>query len=354
MEYRPTYIEGVSASKSGSFIVNGVKRSLKKHKSGFYLCFGGSKGRAYIHASNLVASAWCDGWFKDCHIVYRDGDKFNIDASNLEPTNGRKYLLWRGDRISIEKAKADQKRARPKFEEYGLFKSTGVLDIECTENGIFRRGCKELKVKREDYKGRKISAYIQITVNKKRYKFIAGDLVARAWSPTVYFEGCYVLYKDGNRHNIHNENLILATEDEYYRKRVPIRKPTEIAEVEDMAKTLHYECGLFLEYLGTGDMGRINEYIQQSLMKKMSLWMGKTLKWGKEKSNEILYEALVFLYMRIDANRPFIGFERYLKLIILKYRRRRNWGVTEIYPPRKILNIISLLKEDAYAKKTKK
>lgn len=354
MEYRPTYIEGVEVSRSGDFIVNGKSKPLKHHKSGFYLCFGGSKGRVYLHASQLVASAWCDGWFKGCYIRYKDDDKFNIDASNLVPLNGRKYLEWRGERISVEKAKAEQMRRCPKFEEYGRFKSTGVLDIECTEDGIFRRGNKLLEVCRYEYSGKKFTAYLSLVVSKKRYKFIAGDLVARAWSPNVYFEGCYVLYKDGDRHNIHNDNLILATETEFFKKRnTNRRKPVEFVEVEDMAKTMQKECELFLDYLKTGEMDGINKYIQSSLIGKMRVWMMKTFKWEEEKRNEVLYEALTFLYMRIDANRPFIGFEKYLKLIIYRYRREKGWGVTEIYPPRKIENYVSLLKNDSLCKKMK-
>ena len=34
-------------------------------------------------------------------------------------------------------------------------------------------------------------------------------------------------------------------------------------------------------------------------------------------------------------------------MIIYRYRREKGWGVTEIYPPRKIENYVSLLKNDS-------
>lgn len=353
MEYRETYIEGVSVSECGAFMVNGAKRSLKKHKSGFYLCFGGSKGRTYLHAANLVASAWCGGWYPGCHIVYKDNDKFNIEAGNLEPQNGKNYLKWRGERISVEKAKAEQRRARPKWEEFGMFKDTGIMGIECTEDGFFRRGYKEIKVRREMWKGRKVSAYIELRIDRKIHKFIAGDLVARAWSPNVYFENCYILYRDGDRHNIHNDNIVLATEDEYFKKRKPLHKPMEFDEVFEMASTMSVEAALYVDYLKTGDMNGINRYIEQTLIKKMICWEERKFNWSKEKSEDVLYEALGFLYMRIGANRPFFGFEKYLKCIIGRYVKEKSWGITERFAPRNIINYVSLLKNECLCKKMK-
>lgn len=333
-EFRSTGCHDIEVTKEGVFRRRGRKINVytdSHHRSSVSVYF--EKKEHKYNAADLVARAWLpELWFEGCRIIRKDGNGENICADNLLPCTPSEFA----QRFKKPLPSAPK---QPEWSSYGVFVPTGVMDIECTSNGIFRRNGKLMTVRKSIlFNERKSSASIKFQYNHKQYRFLAADLVARAWQPTKYFEGCRILYRDFNTHNINNDNLIIVTEDRYNKHtgRSLEHKKRNFEESLSEVKRIHEESGLMLEYMDTQDFININRYVERILMGELIRYASCNLAMTKNVTTYVVQEVICYLYERIDANQPTWDFMKFCKQRMRYYKRKGTFGYYEFYHPRKI------------------
>lgn len=80
---------------------------------------------------------------------------------------------------------------------------------------FFRNGQEKKVVYATNILGKKATARLIIMIDSKKYYWQAAKLVAKAYLAD-YEEGCGIIYKDGDIHNIKAENLCVVSPKRYY------------------------------------------------------------------------------------------------------------------------------------------
>lgn len=333
-EFRPTGCHDIEVTKEGIFRRRGRKIKVytdSHHRSS--VCVYADRKEHKYNAADLVARAWLpEQWFEGCRIVRKDGNGENICADNLHPCTPSEFTK----RFKKPLPSAPKK---PDWDSFGFFADTGVMGIECTVDGVFRRNGKLMTVRKcMLFNGRKTSATIKFQCEHKQYRFLAADLVARAWQKGRYYEGCRILYRDFNTHNINNDNLVIVTEERYNKHTGYSLEHKERSFNESLSEVqrVHEESGLMLEYMKTQDFTEINRYVERTLMKELIRYAASNLSMTKNVTSYVVQEVICYLYERIDANQPTWDFMKFCKSRMRYYKLKGAFGVYEFYHPRKI------------------
>jgi len=88
--------------------------------------------------------------------------------------------------------------------------------LEVSYDGQFRRNGKPHRViYSHTVTGKKATARLMYSKNNKMHYYQAAKLVAMAWKPK-YKDGCNIIYKDEDIHNIHADNLIIVGDKDWW------------------------------------------------------------------------------------------------------------------------------------------
>lgn len=161
----------------------------------------------------------------------------------------------------------------------------------------------------------------------------ASKCVAMAWKPK-YKDGDYIIYKDGNCHNIHADNLQVVGKDRYW-KYMQRNSGYSADDVENRKKKLANvikEAGLTLHYFETLDMGQINEHVKSHLYPCLMEYCRNTLHLGECTSLQIVPEAIARMYECIMNGMCLYNYERYCKKMLLNYKKKGDFGLTGKVP----------------------
>lgn len=245
--------EGVIKNKEGKLI------HQQRSKSAWRISVLYKKKRIYPTVASLVARAWCPDWFEGCGVIRKDGDMYNHNLDNLQVCTPQEFRRFKSRLTHISNAK----------DRGGDFRDCGIDDIECTTDGVFRREGIYYKPHFKVVNGLKASCTICISVgNGVRKYYNCADLVCRAWRKNKYEEGCRIIYKDGDLHNIHLDNLEIVRYDQYVewmtRKHSKAETPTveeELARMDEMIQC----CQMSKRFIATGDYREWNKYVQDVL-----------------------------------------------------------------------------------------
>lgn len=265
----------------------------------------------YPPLSMLVAKAWLPDYYEGCKAIWLDGDVGNNRSDNLKVVSEKEFKHWNAVR-----------KHQRESDQLGYWLPTGVDDIECTQDGRFRR---EGIVKIPQYKvtnGAKQSARVFYSFGGQRHYYTASHLIARAWHKTRWYEGCCVTYKDGDKHNIHADNLEIVDEDVYNRwisarSHASYKQITIQGEIEKIENIIE-ECQLSLNFLRTGDFAEYNSWVGKTLVPRLTLYC-RSKGMSLSLTRHIVPEAVTWLYELLDCNRGVFGATMICKKAIESY-----------------------------------
>lgn len=222
-------------------------------------------------------------------------------------------------------------------------------------DGKFLMNGKEKKViYATTVRNKKATARITYNLNKKRYYYQAAKLVAMAWKPK-YKEGCNIVYKDGDCHNIHADNLIIVGDKEWwsYMLRNSGNRGATIEERKLKLDMVIKEAGLTREFLDTRDFKNINIHVQKRLLPVLEDYCLRTIYVGVSTAKIIVPECIARMYECIDNGMCLYNYERYCKKLLLNYKKKGSFGLTgKVCKP--IWNEVEQLNLDCLWQKYKK
>lgn len=319
IEYKDTGWLNVSCTKDGQFKRNGIPKKVIywRDEVPILMCRD-HYSRKEIKAADLVAKAWHPDYFEGCYTIPKDGNRKNIRVDNISCVSKNDFFIYRGSlsRISRIPKNID-------WSQYGVFKQTPYDGLECTVDGVFRKNGRVLTVyKPKDICGRKRRCEVRVKVGDSIRNLNAAEVVAKTWSPSTWSEDVVITYKDGDRHNIHSDNLILVDREKYYKqigeaigyKTVDFKKAFEAVKRKSIEATLAYN------YFKTGDLTGVNEYICGDLHKSLIKYASNKFN-GLSTVERIVSESISVLYDYILANRPICDFTRLCQRVIREYKK---------------------------------
>lgn len=206
--------------------------------------------------------------------------------------------------------------------------------LEVSLNGNFRRYGKPRKVLySRTVTGRKATARLTYSKNGKLYYYQAAKLVAMAWKPK-YKEGCNIIYKDEDIHNIHADNLIIVGEKDWWSFMMR-NSGHHGASIEERKMKLDFvikEASLTRDFMDNRDFTAINDHVQKRLLPVLKEYCLKTIYVGMDTTQRIVPECLARMYECIDNGMCLYNYERYCKKLLLNYKKKGSFGVTGNIP----------------------
>ena len=286
----------------------------QKTKSAWRISVLHKKQYYYPTVASLVARAWCPDWYEGCDVIRKDGDMYNHNVDNLQVCTPQEFRRFKSRLTHIRKAK----------DRGGDFRDCGIDDIECTTDGVFRREGIYYKPHYKVVNGLKVSCSICISVasgDKKYYN--CADLVCRAWRKNKYEEGCRIIYKDGDLHNIHLDNLEIVRYDQYVewmtRKHSKAETPTvedELARIDEIILC----CQMSKKFIATGDYREWNKYVQDVLYPYIVLSC-RQKELGVARTRYIMSELVGTVYELIGRKRVIYDPKAFVEKHIRKFNR---------------------------------
>lgn len=324
-EYRDTGWNGVSCTKDGKFKRNGkpikVRNPHHRHSATIVARVDGGK-KQEINAKWLVARAWCPDYVEGCHVIQKDEDKNNVSLENLLIVGEKDFRRYQARRA----AESRWGMIIDKDEE--MFKPTFIPNVECSISGVFKKNGRRIKLQeRQDILGRKKTLKFYAYVDGVRRTFTAARVVARTWSETSWDENYVIQYKDGDRHNIHSDNLILVDSKEYLKSsglRLGTKK-TGFEEAFNYVQRAAKESGIAYRYFQSGDFTELNDYVRTELFPSIYKHAAKYFS-GREMVNELTTEVVGIMYEHVFANRPLFSYFNFCKRLIMIYYKNRDFG----------------------------
>ena len=350
-EYRDTGWNDVRCTRSGLFERNGkpIKtRNPKGRNSATIVARTGDGKRSEINAKWLVAKAWLPDYFEGCHVILKDDDRNNVCADNLICVDSKEFRRYQANKSALSRW-GGLKDWKPKKE----FRQTHIPNVECTIDGVFRKNGRTIKLQdRKDILGRQTTLKFYAYVDGKRTTFTAARVVAQTWSPSVWDDNCVIQYKDGDRRNIHSDNLVLVDSAEYLKgsgKNLGSKKTdfdTAYRYVERAAK----ESGIAYRYFQTGDFTELNEYVREELFPSVYKQASKYFS-GRDMVDELTTEVIGIMYEHVFANRPLFCYFNFCKKLLMIYHRQRDFGYYKRLPNPIVRNNVSQLNLECLCKK---
>lgn len=347
-EYKDTGWLGVSCSKDGKFMRNGKPKSIIYWHDVVPMIMCRDKySQKWAKVSDLLAKAWCPDYYEGCYTIPKDGDRRNINIDNILCVSKKEFFLYRGDLMRQSKIPKEVD-----WSKYGVFKRTHIDGLDCTIDGVFRKNGRILKVyKTVDLIGRKRACTIRIKVGQTNKHLNAAKIVAQTWSHSSWFDDCMIVYKDGDKHNIHSDNLILVDEKKYYHQigvNAGLKTKVDFDKSFKKIELRYIEHEIAYNYFKTGNLDKFNEYIHNHLLKELYNYSLKL--WNSAiKAQEVSLESISILYEWVLAYRPISNYTEFCKRMIRTYFKSNSFGFY-LRTPKKIDNV-SLLNLDSLCKK---
>lgn len=197
-------------------------------------------------------------------------------------------------------------------------------------DGKFKQNGKDKKVLYPfTIRKKKATARITYNLNKKRNYYQAAKLVAMAWKPK-YKDGCNIIYKDGDCHNIHADNLIIVGDKEWwsYMQRNSGFHGASLEERKLKLDMVIKEAGLTREFLDTRNFVNINSHVSKRLLPILEDYCLRTIYVGVATARRIIPECIARMYECIDNGMCLYNYERYCKKLLLNYKKNGSFGLT--------------------------
>ena len=210
--------------------------------------------------------------------------------------------------------------------EYREVKS--VIGLECTREGKFRYKGKPKKVVYcKTVNKRKATARIMIMIQGKHYYWQAAKLVAEAWK-RGYEQDDYIIYKDGDIHNIAADNLVIEDKKGYWRymQRNSGHTADDVEERKRKLQLVADEALMTKHYFETLKMDEINKHVTDYLYNCLMKYCLNTLHLGERVSLEVVADAIARMYEVIMNGMCLYNYERYCKKLLLNFKRIGNFG----------------------------
>lgn len=229
-------------------------------------------------------------------------------------------------KLRLEGAKKDRERKisekyRPCKEWDGLFVSR---DGEFIYNGKSKAVARHT-----DRYGRRHTALLSFKRGEEKTSLSAARLVASAFM-RGYSDDIFIVYKDGNIHNICVENLRLVTKKEYDTMRC-----AHAAEFHKTA-TYNYQVGRLrvsiesneavLHYFETGKFDKINKHVEKYLYNCLCDFCLKNLHFGMEQAPMMASDAIAHWYEVLLQGHSVGHGERYCKKILTEFKNKGWYG----------------------------
>ena len=192
---------------------------------------------------------------------------------------------------------------------------------------FFRKGHEKKVVRATNILGKKATARLVIMIDGKKHYWQAAKLVAKAYLAD-YEEGCCIIYRDGDIHNIKADNLQVVSGKKYYEytRRNAGYKAANIPEKKEKLRRVIKEASLTLNYLETKDFSEINAYVEHHLLPILKDYCMRTLFIGRSTSEHIICEGLYCLYDCIWSGNAVVNYERWMKKILLNWKKKGSFG----------------------------
>lgn len=210
-----------------------------------------------------------------------------------------------------------------------------IPGLEVTIDGKFRlngRPRKAIFCKKRYGNG---LATVRFMLNKDgiRHYIQASKCVAMAWK-VGYEDGDYIIYKDGNCHNIHADNLHIVGKNKYYEymRRNSIYRADDVEKRKKKLRTVIEEASCTLRYFETLNAEPINKHVSDYLYLCLMEYCRNTLFLGESTSLSIVPECLARMYECIMNGMCLYNYERYCKKLLLNYKKKGNFGITGKVP----------------------
>lgn len=168
---------------------------------------------------------------------------------------------------------------------------------------------------------------------KSRY-IQAAKCVAMAWKPG-YTEDDYIIYKDGDCHNIHADNLQIVGKGrywEYMRRNSVFQGSGGLEERKRKLRCVLEEAGCTLHYLETLDLEPLNSHVKEYLYPCLMAYCMKTLHLGESVSLSVVPDCIARMYEVVMNGYCLYNYERYCKKLLLNYKKKGNFGLTGNVP----------------------
>ncbi len=210
-----------------------------------------------------------------------------------------------------------------------------IAGLECTNEGKFRLNGREKKVLYcHTVNGCKATARIQCRVNGRNLYWQAAKLVAKTWV-WGYKDTDYIIYIDGDCHNIRADNIEIADREEYYtymRRNSVFKGNGDVESRKRKLQLVIEEASLTLNYFKTLKMDGINEHVKNYLYPCLMMYCLNTLHIGELTAQTIVPDCLARMYECIMNGMCLYNYERYCKKLLLNYKKKGNYGVTGKVP----------------------
>lgn len=217
--------------------------------------------------------------------------------------------------------------------------------LECTKDGKFRLNGKPRKATygTKCYGNHKATVQFNVTSKGKKHYFQAAKLIAMAWK-YGYQDGDCIIYKDGDCHNIHADNLVIVGEKDYwkYMQRNSGFKADDVEKRKKKLRLVAEEAMLTCKYFETLDMSDINKHVTDYLYKCLMEYCLETLHIGVSVAKSVVPDCLARMYECIMNGMCLYNYERYCKKLLLNYKKKGDFGITGHVPKPIQINVQQL------------
>lgn len=218
-----------------------------------------------------------------------------------------------------------------------VYRDVRAVDgLRCTVDGRFTYKGKRKKViyAKRNFGNEKATARIFYKEGNKVGYIQASKAVAMAWKPGYDETKHYITYKDGDIHNIHADNLVLGSYDDFVSYRMRNCGHTA-APIEIRIKKLQLvidEASMTKHFFETLDFEPINKHVTDYLYICLITYCKETLHLGETVALDIVPECIARMYECIMNGMCLYNYERYCKKLLLNYKKKRNFGFTGCVP----------------------
>ncbi len=221
-----------------------------------------------------------------------------------------------------------------------------IPGMKCTYDGKFMYNGKRKKIifASKNFGNEKATARLTWRENGRTLYMGAAKAVALAWLPRYNPNEDYLIYKDGDIHNISAGNLVVLSHDDYYRytMRNTWHEADSIEKRKRKLQLVIEEATMTKNYFETLDMSPINKHVEEYLYMCLMKYCKETLFLGDMTALNIVPEAIARMYECIMNGMCLYNYERYCKKILLNYKKNKSFGFTGKVPKRIEINIDKL------------
>lgn len=222
----------------------------------------------------------------------------------------------------------------------------GVDGLKCTYDGRFTyKGIrKKVIYAKKNFGNEKATARLTYPLPNGKTGYIqAAKAVALAWK-AFNPDTQYIIYIDGNIHNIHADNLEIVC----YKRYVDFRMRNTEHTADSIDKRIRKlqividEASMTKHYFETLDFQPINKHVEDYLYLCLIKYCKETLHLGETVALDIVPECIARMYECIMNGMCLYNYERYCKKLLSNYKKKGNFGYTGAIPKPIEINVSQL------------